>query len=434
MSTKVAFIITGGPGSGKGVLVCKLTRRLAASASVSLVRHRFAQEFAMCLDEALPAANEAAVYDFGSGCACCSPRGDFERAIAGFDRESQYLVVETSGLVASPAMFRRASIAAFGATRVVTVAVVDRQGLASLRRGDDKNCGIVHAAKEQLKAADVVLLSGFDDENVPIDGLAPGAILITRDAEEAIDVATFKALGSSNLNDDDDFRTRVDRASALVSRHDARALCACVLIDDALVPEKARRLVEKYAASPGVWRVKLAASTRDGGPPLFGEASRAFPITFSSTPHRASTVFGDWSPDAVAARLFVLASLDFDHTTIREDLVACAVPDNYEYACDIELDFPRSQPLHATASALVLLTASADVLALKRFASCGCDLACTVGRRTPSCETGDNTGRWVCTCKCEVTYNLDAPDLALRLDALKLSDGSIYIAGPTTPA
>lgn len=433
MSTKVAFIITGGPGSGKGVFISKLARRLAASASLSVVRHRFAQEFAMCLDEALPAANEAAVYDFGSGCACCSPRGDFERAIAGFDRESRYLVVETSGLVASPAMFQRASVAAFGAARVVTVAVLDRKGLASLRKGDDNSCGIVHATKEQLKSADVVLLTGCDDENVPIAGLAPGAMLITRDAGEAIDAA-LKAQGSSNLGNDDDFRMRVDRASALVSRHDARALCACVLIDDAVVPEKARRLVEKYAASPGVWRVKLAASTRDGGPPLFSEASRAFPTSFSSTPLRASTVFGDWSPDAVAARLFVLASLEFDHTSIREDLVACAVPDHYEYACDIELDFPRSQPVHATASALVLLTASADVLALRRFASCGCDLAFAVSRHAPSCETGENTTRWVYTCNCQITYNLGAPDLALRLDALKLSDGSIYIAGPTTPA
>ncbi|KAJ8602619.1 hypothetical protein CTAYLR_010196 [Chrysophaeum taylorii] len=389
--SKEAIIVTGPPGSGKGSFVAAVVERAGAHA-IKVVRHRFAQEFGMLSETLEGATDEAAVYDFGSGCACCSPRGDFERAIQGFEG---LLIVETTGL-ASPGLFRRASKDCFGATRVAVVAVVDREL-------DDSEDSIVRAAKEQIKAADVIF--GVVDAS-----LAPRARMCRE-----LDSAVAAAFDVAPPDDDDDVvRQMVDRAPSLVFLHDARATCAVALIDDPVDADKAMRLVERYAADPRVWRVKLTASTREGlGDGLFGCATRSFPTRFWRS-RRDSGTFGDWDPERVASRVFVVASIGFDVARLREDLVAAAVPDGFCYACDLDIDLSASTAF--CTPELVVVRREKGVTALRRKAACGCDLGRVLGgllrEQTLRCPCGGTI------------FDLDKDGL----DVFQLYDGAIYVA------
>jgi hypothetical protein len=79
------IIITGAPGSGKTLLLNRLLASLdaiAPGAVPAVITHRLAREFGLDLHpvaagaEAAGAMLRGEMFDFGSGCVCCSPSGD----------------------------------------------------------------------------------------------------------------------------------------------------------------------------------------------------------------------------------------------------------------------------------------------------------------------------------------------------------------------
>ena len=109
-------LVSGGVGAGKSSCLNALLTTLPAGARAAVCTHAFALSFGL---ETTAVAGGAVVfsdevYDFGGGCVCCSPRGDFTRFLerlwaahgAGSASAVTHLLVETTG-VAEPLVFAR---------------------------------------------------------------------------------------------------------------------------------------------------------------------------------------------------------------------------------------------------------------------------------------------------------------------------------------
>jgi G3E family GTPase len=111
-----ALIITGLPGSGRSTLLGHLLRSLPEDARAAVCVHHFAKEFGLeCTATGTSAqVRYAEVFDFGSGCVCCSPDGDLGRLLFALASEGEphrrkrptHLFIETTGL-ADPRAFVR---------------------------------------------------------------------------------------------------------------------------------------------------------------------------------------------------------------------------------------------------------------------------------------------------------------------------------------
>ena len=79
------LIITGYAGAGKTVLTNLLLQRAkTAKLNVAVIVHRQAEEYGIAtnpIDDA-PLPFCETVYDFGSGCICCSPKGELIRLLS----------------------------------------------------------------------------------------------------------------------------------------------------------------------------------------------------------------------------------------------------------------------------------------------------------------------------------------------------------------
>ena len=114
--------------------------------------HRHAKGFGLETTRLLlpPSASYHEVYDFGSGCLCCSPKGELVRVLAELTgRPLGALVIETTG-VADPTPFLKLLLEEEVARDFAIAAVV-------CVRPDPAPRG---RAKEQLDASTHVLLDG----------------------------------------------------------------------------------------------------------------------------------------------------------------------------------------------------------------------------------------------------------------------------------
>eukprot|EP00241_Pyramimonas_parkeae_P009406 CAMPEP_0114260200 /NCGR_PEP_ID=MMETSP0058-20121206/20338_1 /TAXON_ID=36894 /ORGANISM="Pyramimonas parkeae, CCMP726" /LENGTH=121 /DNA_ID=CAMNT_0001375375 /DNA_START=211 /DNA_END=572 /DNA_ORIENTATION=- len=118
---RIPVVLVGGfLGAGKTTLLNHLLRQLPAGAVAAVVLHKFALEFELETAEVELHDRVAffrEVFDFGTGCICCSPKGDFARALWDLVAENEarardgkspitHLFVKTTGL-AEPAVFAR---------------------------------------------------------------------------------------------------------------------------------------------------------------------------------------------------------------------------------------------------------------------------------------------------------------------------------------
>ncbi|KAK3264189.1 hypothetical protein CYMTET_27053, partial [Cymbomonas tetramitiformis] len=197
-------VLTGFLGSGKTTCLNHLLQELASEAVPAVILHRFAYEFE--LDTIVVHKTRLAffseVFDFGTGCLCCSPRGDFTRALwslidADESRVSRgeaavtHLFVETTGL-AEPEVFARvffqdAQIAARFQLQHV-LAVVDPEAVLP-HLLEEPPPGLSNKAVTQVSLADIFVLntqnssesSNLQDNTKVVKGklleLAPAAII-----------------------------------------------------------------------------------------------------------------------------------------------------------------------------------------------------------------------------------------------------------------
>ena len=203
-----AYIITGPLGAGKSTALNHLLDALPDEAHPAVVTHHFAVSFGLETtpvkrrqhreqprdgvhsrhpharphrqdgdDAAVAAAAARAnvafyeeVYDFGSGCVCCSPKGDFARVLWKLAAHSErlagagqapvtHLLVETTGLgepdVFAKVFFTDEAVAAAFTLRCVA-AVVDPCTIGSLL-SETPPPGLANKARQQLAAASVVV-------------------------------------------------------------------------------------------------------------------------------------------------------------------------------------------------------------------------------------------------------------------------------------
>ena len=109
------FLVSGYAGVGKTHVVNRLLARCRSRGlRAGVIAHRQAEEFGI---EPTPlradlAAYSDAVYDFGSGCLCCSPKGELQRllhALAAAPTPLDVLFIRT-GPLAAPLVFAKAVI------------------------------------------------------------------------------------------------------------------------------------------------------------------------------------------------------------------------------------------------------------------------------------------------------------------------------------
>lgn len=185
-------IVTGAPGAGKTALLNRLLAELAPNGTPAVITHRFAREFGLDIHpvvyEQVGAMLHGEMFDFGSGCVCCSPTGDLlkhmlalKRALAECDGDSAdpavraptHVIIETTGL-ADPAVFVNlllTSTELAGSFTLATVlALVDASAAELLlpQTAREGSCAqasaksppaVVRRMCEQLLAADAVILT-----------------------------------------------------------------------------------------------------------------------------------------------------------------------------------------------------------------------------------------------------------------------------------
>ena len=105
-------IITGATGVGKSKFLSQLLTELPSTSNVAVISHRHANSFGLetttlpltsaTTATTLATATYFQVFDFGSGCLCCSPDGDLTRLLRELTVKHSvpftHLFLETTGV------------------------------------------------------------------------------------------------------------------------------------------------------------------------------------------------------------------------------------------------------------------------------------------------------------------------------------------------
>ena len=174
------IIVTGYAAAGKTTLANLLLGECRASAlRVGLIAHRQVEEYGIAphpIDRLEAGVEYDEVYDFGSGCLCCSPSGEMTRLLSAWAERllegslALDLLLIKAAPLASPLVFARCIACASGAVAEAfqlasIVAVVSpRHALRHLADGSPE-----WQARTQLEAADLVVVreeAAVDEDDV----------------------------------------------------------------------------------------------------------------------------------------------------------------------------------------------------------------------------------------------------------------------------
>ena len=371
-----ATILTGYAGAGKSHVVNALLAEAARrKLRVAVVAQRAAEEFALLPNpiRADLAVAYTEVYDFGSGCLCCSPRGEMTRALSELAREHRDAidhVVVRCGPLAAPLVFAKALLCSDDA-------VASTFELASIVAVVDPSLGPRHLAptseewqaREQLRCADLALLNFRGDDRdeadlrSTVDAIQPGLECVRASATTSIvdvvlgrrgfDLARAKAIDPS-LEDADDSPGAV----VTLRGHDRRLAAAAAVADGGVLEHKLLAMLEPLRGGQ-LLRVKGVVRLRGGGELaaadewlLLDGAEGALEVRRvpSDAPElrlmQWAATGGDDDESARAAaaapsKLFVLYRGALQVGTLRERFHDCRVPDGFVQVADAELDFGR---------------------------------------------------------------------------------------------
>jgi G3E family GTPase/nitrite reductase/ring-hydroxylating ferredoxin subunit len=411
-ANRCVIVVAGPPGGGKSTFIRSslLPRLHKAGRRAALLQHKFAQEFGLSWgsdewDDASRPVAFASVFDFGSGCVCCSPRGDVERAVRGFLEEAgkakvalDTLVLETTGVADVP-LFEGVCRRAFG-RRGAVVVVAD---------GADPPAGLEKISQAQRDLAQVVYCTG-----------KAGPFYGSRDVAATADAAVDATLLALKRADPKRKETKPpkerDMEAVLVDpaprgTHDAKCRSCVVLVDAPLDGKKVEAYLKELEQDPLVYRAKVACRTFEGEAhtAVFGELSRPFGrgVCRKKLRHR-NTPLGDFEIRD-PSRLFVLLRSDAQATasSLEARLKNCAAPDGYGWMADEELDFCNGRRVasatHPRSGAkLAVFFRYYTETFYARLAACphgpGCDLA----KATVLEDLDESTGElktWRCVCE-----------------------------------
>ena len=467
------IVVTGPPGGGKSVFIREtlLPRLVAAGKRVALLEHKFAQEFGTaalgdCVEFLAWPDAKGAVFDFGSGCICCSPRGDLERRAREFLEEAEKreeavdtLVLETTG-VADAALFESCLRKHFGRRGVV--AFVGPHG------GPPR--GLEEVARAQLDAAVLALKTGPEKDSAFYGASEKGTVFADAGAFAE---ACLKALAEADpkrAQAKREFPEPVPLGVLLTDgpppslKHDRKCVARTVLVAGRVERAAVEGLLERLAATKGVHRVKVAARTYDemgfDAPTtsplylgarlvdslvptaLFGDYAPAFGVTAADRPLELRDARGrvrDGELGTMAprdpARLFVLLDDTSEETASSLDVAFkdCAAPKGYEWLCDRELNFSADARVAAASrrgvDAAVFFNRYGEFF-YAREAECPFGEGCDLSRATVLEDIDESDlekSRWRCRCeKHGELFPIEADDGTCVPITLG-DDGAIYV-------
>ena len=283
------LLITGYAAAGKTFLVNRLLDHChERGQKCGVIAHRAAEEFGITPYpiEAGRAAYSDEVFDFGSGCLCCSPRGEMSRLL--FDlawrKDDLDVLIIRTGPLASPLVFAKSVL-------VSSDAVIARFELRSIIAVVDPVLAPRHLASEspewqaraQVQASDLVLLNlraagdgGEASMNASDDALAAAAALVSAiqpgvavetlpQNTGALDAVLSAVLSRHGFRIeqaralDPNFDRVTDDVPSILSlsgSHDRRLGAHCAVEASELFEGQLRPLCSRLAASGSVLRIK----------------------------------------------------------------------------------------------------------------------------------------------------------------------------------
>ena len=283
------LLITGYAAAGKTFLVNRLLDHChERGQKCGVIAHRAAEEFGIAPYpiDAGRAAYSDEVFDFGSGCLCCSPRGEMSRLL--FDlawrKDDLDVLIIRTGPLASPLVFAKSVL-------VSSDAVIARFELRSIIAVVDPVLAPRHLASEspewqaraQVQASDLVLLNlraagdgGEASMKASDDALAAAAALVSAiqpgvavetlpQNTGALDAVLSAVLSRQGFRIeharalDPNFDRVTDDVPSILSlsgSHDRRLGAHCAVEASALFEGPLRTLCSRLAASGSVLRIK----------------------------------------------------------------------------------------------------------------------------------------------------------------------------------
>jgi G3E family GTPase len=332
--------------------------------AIGVIAHRSAEEFGI---EPHPIHAEIAVFssevfDFGSGCLCCSPRGEMTRQLGeavSHGRHLDLLLIRT-GPLAAPLVFAKSVLCSSDEVSshfelASIIAVVDpRLAPRHLAAGS-----VEWQARSQVEAADLVLLNPHAEADAAQCSTA-AALADEVQATISIERLPLQAAGldrilqrrafsisrARSLDPDFDKCTDAPPAVLTLSGHDRRLVAGCAVEDAPLHESKLRALCERLVASGCILRLKAVARVHmeghDGrtGWLRVDAVEEAIHFEGGGAHCKSGSASMESTDAACASKIFVLGR-GLPVGSLRRDFQWCCVPDGFEYAADTELHFGR---------------------------------------------------------------------------------------------
>ena len=390
-------IVTGYAASGKTLLVNRfLALCKARGLAAGLVLHRHAEEFGITPHEidARCARYHDVVYDFGSGCLCCSPKGDLIRLLVEWIHRQRELgsqldvLILRLGPLAAPLLFAKALCTNSEINHhfeVVSIVAVVNAQLASRHLAESS---VEWQARAQIACADLVLLN----ENASSDPADASAFVAAINTEVPIEqmplpaeAARLEAMlrrrafspSRARALDPTFDETGAEEAPARIlslTAHDRRLAACCAVDAGPLQYTQLRTMCEGLAASGRVLRIKGVAQ-------VIGEVDGDMEVEAGGATAPAACAPETWvhidgvedsvqfrrapppeprcgdcenAYDAAqppeASKLFVLGR-QLAVGSLRRDFQQCRVPHGYIFAADTQIHFGRRLTASSTMTA-----------------------------------------------------------------------------------
>lgn len=389
-------IISGYASAGKTHLTNALLRRSSATGlNVGVIVHRQAEEYGISpnpigIDNGEELAFCESVYDFGTGCICCSPKGELIRLLS--EQRSRTggppldLLILRLGPLASPLIFAKAvCMGSEGCFDVASIVTVVESSLVGQHLGPTSP---EWQARSQLVSADLVLLNEAvrDGRGNSVIGAGcasrEGTLSMLRQLTEGTPIEQLPEASEHKRLDallsrrgcfsreraasiDPDFARDFDADTPSVqllslSAHDRRLGAGCAVEDGVLYEDKVRAMCDALASSGSALRIKgvVEVSGASGGE---GRASgRPRRILIEGVEGEVCYRPSEGLAESVAAhevanggarsKLFVLGR-SIAVGALRRQFHHCRVPEGYVFAADADLHFGRRLTAASTAVA-----------------------------------------------------------------------------------
>ena len=393
------IVITGYAASGKTVLVNRL---LAAcekrGLKAGVICHRQAEEYG--IEPSAVDSNRAAfystIYDFGSGCICCSPKGDLTRILRELVQRRAAtpplrldVLILRLGPLAAPLVFAKAVCTTDEVSDVYEVASIAAVVDATLAPRHFAEDSAEWQARSQCACADLILVNTHvNTAHRMLNATAAmqseaASLAAALNAEATIEMLPGEGAGLDALLSrrafslararllDPSFATTNNEAPAQLlslTAHDRRLAAGCAVEPGALYWPPLRTLCERLAASGSALRIKgyvqlrgdvngigdadaVDVSAVDVSDVVAGEAAAVWMhiegVEDSVTFRRASPPVTDGT---AASKLYVLGR-KLEVGSLRRDFQLCRVPRGYTFAADPQIHFGRRLTAASTTTA-----------------------------------------------------------------------------------